>query len=82
MYSISKKTHTNTRKEVIMKTIKKICLVITIIGGLNWWLVGLLDFNIIDAIFTAGSVISRIIYSIVGITSIINIGILLMDLDK
>ncbi len=82
MYNISKKTHTNTRKEVIMTTLQKICLVITIIGGLNWGLVGLLDFNIIDAIFTAGSVISRIIYSIVGITSIINIGILLMDLDK
>ena len=82
MYNISKKTHTNTIKEVIMTTLQKICLVITIIGGLNWGLVGLLDFNIIDAIFTAGSVISRIIYSIVGITSIINIGILLMDLDK
>ena len=82
MYNISKKTHTNTRKEVIMTTLQKLCLVITIIGGLNWGLVGLLDFNIIDAIFTAGSVISRIIYSIVGITSIINIGILLMDLDK
>ena len=82
MCNISKKTHTNTRKEVIMTTLQKICLVITIIGGLNWGLVGLLDFNIIDAIFTAGSVISRIIYSIVGITSIINIGILLMDLDK
>lgn len=82
MYNISKKTHTNTRKEVIMTTLQEICLVITIIGGLNWGLVGLLDFNIIDAIFTAGSVISRIIYSIVGITSIINIGILLMDLDK
>ena len=82
MYNISKKTHTNTRKEVIMTTLQKICLVITIIGGLNWGLVGLLDFNIIDAIFTAGSVISRIIYSIVGITSIINIGNLLMDLDK
>ena len=82
MYNISKKTHTNTRKQVIMTTLQKICLVITIIGGLNWGLVGLLDFNIIDAIFTAGSIISRIIYSIVGITSIINIGILLMDLDK
>lgn len=81
MYNISKKTHTNIRKEVIMTTLQKICLVITIIGGLNWGLVGLLDFNIIDAIFTAGSVISRIIYSLVGITSIINIGILLMDLE-
>ena len=65
-----------------MTTLQKICLVFTIIGGINWGLIGLLDFNIIDAIFTAGSVLSRLIYTIVGITSIINIGILLMDLDK
>lgn len=65
-----------------MTTLQKICLAFTIIGGLNWGLIGLLDFNIIDAIFTAGSVLSRVIYTIVGITSIINIGILIMDLDK
>lgn len=82
MYINKEKFHTNIRKEVIMTTLQKICLVFTIIGGINWGLIGLLDFNIIDAIFTAGSVLSRLIYTIVGITSIINIGILLMDLDK
>lgn len=65
-----------------MTTLQKVCLVITIIGGLNWGLIGLLDFNIIDTIFTAGSVVARLIYTIVGITSMINIGILVMDLDK
>lgn len=65
-----------------MTTLQKVCLVITIIGGLNWGLIGLLDFNIIDTIFTAGSVLSRLIYTIVGITSMINIGILVMDLDR
>lgn len=65
-----------------MTTLQKVCLVITIIGGLNWGLIGLLDFNIIDTIFTAGSVVSRLIYTIVGITSMINIGILVMDLDR
>lgn len=65
-----------------MTTLQKVCLVITIIGGLNWGLIGLLDFNIIDTIFTAGSVVARLIYTIVGITSMINIGILVMDLDR
>ena len=65
-----------------MTTLQKVCLCITIIGGLNWGLIGLLDFNLITAIFGDTSVIPRIIYSIVGLTSIINIGILLMDLDR
>lgn len=82
MYIFFNYIHTNIRKEVIMTTLQKVCLVITIIGGLNWGLIGLLDFNIIDTIFTAGSVVARLIYTIVGITSMINIGILVMDLDR
>ena len=65
-----------------MSTLQKVCLVVTIIGGINWGLVGLLDFNLVEAIFGASSVISRIVYSLVGLTSMINVGILLMDLDE
>lgn len=65
-----------------MSTLQKICLCITIIGGINWGLVGLLDFNLVAAIFGEASVITRIVYSLVGLTSMINIGILLMDLDE
>lgn len=65
-----------------MSTLQKVCLVITIIGGINWGLIGLLDFNLVEAIFGASSVISRIVYSLVGLTSMINVGILLMDLDE
>lgn len=64
-----------------MTTLQKICLSITIIGGINWGLIGLLDFNLVEAIFGAESIIPRIVYSLVGLTSLINIGILLMDLD-
>lgn len=64
-----------------MTTLQKICLAVTIIGGINWGLIGLLDFNLVEAIFGTASIISRIIYSLVGLTSMINIGILLMDLD-
>ena len=65
-----------------MSTLQKVCLVVTIIGGINWGLIGLLYFNLVEAIFGASSVISRIVYSLVGLTSMINVGILLMDLDE
>ena len=57
-------------------------LTLVIIGAINWGLIGLLDFNLVEAIFGASSVISRIVYSLVGLTSMINVGILLMDLDE
>lgn len=65
-----------------MNTLQKVCLVITIVGALNWGFIGLLDINIVEAIFGAGSVIGRIIYSLVGLTGLINIGILFTHLDE
>jgi len=65
-----------------MNLLQKICLVITIIGGINWGFIGLLDINLVESIFGAASVISRIIYALVGLTSIINIGILFTHLDE
>lgn len=65
-----------------MSTLQKVCLCVTIIGGINWGVIGLLDFNLVAALFGEASVISRIVYSLVGLTSIINIGILVMDLDE
>lgn len=65
-----------------MNTLQKACLVITIIGALNWGFIGLLDINIIEAVFGVGSVIARVIYSIVGLTGLINVGILFTHLDE
>lgn len=59
-----------------METLQKTCLVITIIGAINWGLIGLLDFNLVDTLFGTGSLLSRIIYTLVGISGIVNIGIL------
>jgi len=64
-----------------METLQKICLVITIIGAVNWGLIGLFDFNLVDTIFGAGSMFARIIYILVGITGLINIGILFNHFD-
>lgn len=74
---------TNSRNEGRdMNTLQKVCLVITIIGALNWGFIGLLDINIVEAMFGAGSVIARIIYSLVGLTGLINVGILFTHLDE
>jgi uncharacterized membrane protein YuzA (DUF378 family) len=47
-----------------------VALVLLLIGGLNWGLIGLFDFNLVDAIFGPMSVISRIIYALVGFSAI------------
>ena len=55
-----------------MHIVRKICLVLVIIGALNWGLVGLFDFNLVSFIFDSLSVvISRIIYSLVGVAGIV-----------
>jgi uncharacterized membrane protein YuzA (DUF378 family) len=62
--------------------LQKICLVVTIIGAVNWGFIGLLDINLVEAIFGVESMISRIVYSLVGLTGLINIGILFTHLDE
>ena len=64
-----------------METVQKILLVFTIIGAINWGLIGILDFNLVDTIFGTGSLFSRIIYTIVGIAGLVNIGILFNHIE-
>lgn len=49
------------------KILDSIALTITIIGAINWGLIGFLDFNLVAFIFGSMSWISRIIYGLVGI---------------
>ena len=65
-----------------METLQKSALVITIIGAINWGLIGLFDFNLVEMIFGTGSLLSQIIYILVGITGLINIGILFNHISK
>jgi uncharacterized membrane protein YuzA (DUF378 family) len=53
-----------------MKALDGIVAVLLIIGGLNWGLVGVFNFDLVAAIFGAGSVISRIVYAIVGVCAV------------
>ncbi len=53
-----------------MKTIDIIALVLVIIGAINWGLIGLFNFNLVDTLFGAMSLVSRIIYILVGISGL------------
>lgn len=65
-----------------MNTLLKITLVLCIIGGINWGMIGLFDFNLVETIFQTGSFLTKLIYILVGISSIIDLYILTKDLDK
>lgn len=65
-----------------MNVLEKIALVFTIIGGINWGLVGIFDFNLVEAIFGVDSVVTRIIYIVVAVSALINILLLFMPLDE
>lgn len=64
-----------------MSTFQKIALVITLIGAINWGLIGIFDFDLVAFLFGEMTFVSRTIYSLVGITGLINIGILTMPLE-
>lgn len=62
-----------------MKVVDKIALVLIIIGAINWGLIGFFNFNLVDSIFGTMSVVSRIIYALVGISGLWGIKLLFDD---
>ncbi len=53
-----------------MKVINYIALTIAIVGALNWGLVGVLSFDLVAFIFGEMSWLSRIVYTLVGLSGI------------
>jgi len=65
-----------------MNTLFKSALVVSIIGCLNWGLVGLLNFNLVEYLFGDGSLLTRIVYVLVMIAGLITAGIFTKNLDR
>lgn len=53
-----------------MKIIDKIALILVIIGAINWGLIGIFNFNLVELIFGNMTAIARIIYALVGISGL------------
>lgn len=59
-----------------MRQLQKIAQILLIVGGLNWGLVGLFEFDLVAALFGDMSALSRIVYVLVGISALIAISLL------
>ena len=62
-----------------MKVIDKIALVLIIIGAINWGLIGLFGFDLVATLFGEMSVISRIVYGLVGLSGLWGIKLVFDD---
>ncbi len=65
-----------------MNTLYKTCLIIAIVGCINWGLVGIANFNLVEFLFGNATILTRIVYILVAISGLISLGILTKDLDR
>ncbi|NTW30259.1 MAG: DUF378 domain-containing protein [Candidatus Moranbacteria bacterium] len=47
-----------------------VAMVLLVVGGLNWGLIGVLDFDLVAAIFGDMSALSRVVYTLVGVSAV------------
>lgn len=53
-----------------MKILNNVALTLVIVGALNWLLIGLFGFNLVEAIFGTFTWLSRIVYILVGLSGL------------
>lgn len=53
-----------------MKILHMVAFILLFIGGLNWGLIGLLKYNLVDSILGVGSSLSMIVYILVGLSAV------------
>ena len=56
---------------IFMKALTTLATWLVIIGAINWGLVGFFSYDLVSAIFGAGSTIARIIFAVVGLSGIV-----------
>lgn len=61
-----------------MNVLKMLAYLLVVVGGLNWLLVGLLDLNLVEMLFSSVPVLVKVVYVLVGLSAVW----LLVDYDK
>ena len=64
-----------------MESIEKLALVFSIIGAVAWGIIGLFNINVVELITGGFNMVSRAIYTIVGVCGIMNIALLFYHLS-
>lgn len=66
----------DTPKVTTLNAVDWIALILVIVGGINWGLVGAFEFDLVAAIFGAMSAVTRIVYVLVGLAALYCISLL------
>ena len=53
-----------------MKTLHMIAFLLVVIGGINWGLVGLFDYDLVSSILGAGSALTQLVFVLVGVSAV------------
>lgn len=53
-----------------MKSLNLVALILLVVGGLNWGLVGLLQFDLVATLFGSGSMLANLVYILVGLSAV------------
>lgn len=64
-----------------MKTLYRISLCLVIIGAINWGMIGMFNVNLVALLFGADTLITNLVYSLVGICGLITTGILFKNME-
>ncbi|MEX2028526.1 MAG: DUF378 domain-containing protein, partial [Candidatus Curtissbacteria bacterium] len=53
-----------------MKILEQVTTLLLVVGGLNWGLVGLFDFNLVTTLFGEDGVLTMLVYTLVGASAL------------
>lgn len=53
-----------------LNTLDWVTMILLVVGGLNWLLVGLFGFDLVVSIFGAGAMLTKIVYILVGLSAV------------
>jgi len=56
-----------------MKTLDLVAVILLIVGGLNWGLVGVADFDLLASIFGKMQGFTRLLYTLIGLSAVYHI---------
>ncbi len=65
-----------------MRVLNAVVLTLIIVGGINWGLIGLFDYNLVEALFGSATWFTRIVYTLVGLAGIYAIAFYGTDRSK
>lgn len=65
-----------------MNTLYKSALILIIVGAINWGMVGVFDINLVELVFGADTILTNLIYALVGIAGLLSMGLLVKRIDN